>query len=260
MLKAMLLDLDGTLYRGGEEVPGAGDFVRLCNSKGIRCLFVTNRSNRTPETICEQLRGYGIPCGTEDVLTSGMATARYLGGGSAYCVGEKGLDLAMEAEGIRVTGENPDAVVVSFDRGFTYDKMATASTAVLNGARFVATNMDPQLKTEDGVMPGTGSIVASIIAATRKTPEVVGKPEPLIFEMALKMAGCTAGEALAVGDNLTTDIGAGERAGIQTALLLTGISKREDIGIATPHPTYIAEDFAELTKMIFNISTEENNG
>jgi len=249
-LKAVFLDLDGTVYRGAAEVPGAADFVRYCHQRGLRCLFITNRANRTPLVVRDQLRGYGIPCETEDVLTSAQATARYLGGGTAWMIGEAGMEEALAEVGVRLTDQNPDAVVVSFDRQFSYDKMVTACKLIGKGARFVATNPDHRLTFDGEIFPGTGSIVAAVATGSGVAPEVVGKPERRIFDMALDMIGCRPEEVLSIGDNIDTDIGASVASGIKSVLLLTGISSRADVTADKPQPDYILEDFAAVTALV----------
>ena len=250
MIRGVLLDLDGTVYYGKNEVPGAAAFIGRLDELGIDYLFVTNRSNRTPEVICEHLAGYGIPCSRERVLTSAQATAEYLGSGSVYYIGEDGLRIALEEEGLVIADENPDYVVVSFDREFNYDKLKKACRLIDKGSKFIATNPDSGLKTEDGILPGTGSIVAAVEAGCRRKPLMIGKPEKLIFEMALRRMNLPAAEVIAVGDNLETDIPAGAAAGIRTVLLLQGISTREDIAGAAADPTWVADTYDELARII----------
>jgi len=249
-INGILLDLDGTIYWGRKEVAGASDFVREQQRMGVRCLFVTNRSNRTPERIHDQLAGYGIDCTTDDILTSGQATAEYIGSGRVHCVGEDGLVAALEAAGLVITDEAADFVVVSFDRFFTYDKMTRACRLIDSGAAYIATNPDKCLRAEDGLVPGTGAIVASVTAGCGVDPVVIGKPERYIFDMAVKRLGMDHNEVIAVGDNLDTDIPAGERAGIRTVLMLTGISSRDDLEGAVAQPTWVAESFAELSTIV----------
>lgn len=249
-IRGIILDLDGTVYWGKKEVAGASDFVRAQQEAGTRCLFVTNRSNRTPERIREQLRGYGIPCETGDILTSGQATAQYIGSGTVFCIGEQGLVTALEEAGLTVTDEGAEHVVVSFDRSFTYEKMTTACRLIDRGARYIATNPDRCLRTEDGLVPGTGAIVASVTAGCGIDPVIIGKPERFIFDIAVERLGMDADEVIAVGDNVDTDILAGERAGLRTVLTLTGISSRADLEDAAVQPTWVAESFAELSAII----------
>jgi len=254
-LKAVFLDLDGTVYWGDSEVHGAGDFVRHCHAKGLRCLFVTNRANRPAEMVCDQLRGYGIPCERDDILTSAQATARYIGRGSVYMIGEIGLENALKERGIRVVvdpEERPDAVVVSYDKDFSYAKLAVACRWIGDGVRFVATNADGRLRVENVLLPGTGAIVAAVRAGSGVEPEIIGKPGRRLFDIALETVECQPHEALAVGDYIDTDIGAANASGIASVLLLTGISTRADITPDKPQPTYVLESFAELTSLVDN--------
>lgn len=249
--KALLLDLDGTVYAGNHEIPGASAFIHSCRSVGIRCIFVTNRSNRTPEEVRDQLNSYGIECSADDVVTTSLATARFLKSGSAFIIGENGLKTALEAQGLVITPDSPDYVVVSIDRQFSYDKLKLACQLLQNGAKFIATNMDPRLKIEGTTVPGTGSIVAAVMTASGLVPVVIGKPERHTMDMALEKCQCQRSEALVIGDNLDTDIAAGINAGIETVLILTGVHTRADIATSPFKPTYVAEDFAELSAAFF---------
>ena len=247
-IRGFIIDLDGTVYLGHKPVPGAARFVERMRAAGCRCLFVTNRSNRLPETVCAQLREHGIACEVDDILTSSQATAVYLEkGASVYCIGEAGLSAALREAGHRFDDEQPDYVVVGFDRGFTYDKLARACSLIRAGARYVATNPDRGLKADGGVTPGTGSLVAAVTAAAGVEPVMIGKPERLIVDMALQRMGLPAEAVVMIGDNVETDIPAGARAGVRTALMLTGISSRADLAETGVEPTWILETYDELT-------------
>jgi 4-nitrophenyl phosphatase len=250
VIRGVILDLDGTVYRGRDQVPGAADFVRFLHDSSIRPLFVTNRSNRLPSEIVVHLGGYGISCTDEDVLTSAQAAARYLRAGTAYSIGEAGLESALAEQGIRLTEDNPDYVVVGFDRSFDYSRLETACRLIDRGAVFVATNPDRCLKTEHGLAPGTGAIIAAVEAGSGRKPVMIGKPERLIMDMALDQLHMPAGHVICVGDNLETDIPSGLRVGMRTALLLTGVSRREEIPGAEFQPTWVCETFEELRKVI----------
>lgn len=252
MIRGVILDLDGTVYLGKQEVPGAAAFVRGLKDAGIRYLFVTNRANRTPIVVAEQLASYGMPCTESDVLTSSQATVQYLKKGSVYYIGEEGLKVELEKAGIAVTDQAPDYVIVSFDRSFTYEKLKTACRLILAGARFIATNPDKALRTAAGFSPGTGSIVAAVVAATGKEPTIIGKPERLIMDMALERMGLRAEDVINVGDNLATDIPAGINAGIRSAFILTGVSTRDDLARSHLKPTWVVEHYAELTEIVRN--------
>ncbi|MCK5849310.1 MAG: HAD-IIA family hydrolase [Kiritimatiellae bacterium] len=250
MTKAIIFDLDGTVFRGDEEVPGASAFVKQQQHNGVRCFFVTNRSNRTSSVICEQLQGYGISCREDDILTSSQATAAYIKTGSVFYIGEDGLRQPLEEAGLTFTQDSPDYVVVGFDRLFTYDKMATACQLIDAGATFIATNPDKCLKMVNGLTPGTGAIVAAVAAGSEVDPVVIGKPERLIFDMALARLELQASEVIALGDNLETDVLAGNRVGMPTALILTGVSTRAQVAESSAQPTWVVEDYQELAAIV----------
>lgn len=250
MLSGVILDLDGTVYLGSQQVPGASEFVAFLAEQDIACLFVTNRSNRKPEDVAAHLREYGIPCEVEHVLTSSQATVQYLKQGSAYVIGEEGLTSELSKAGIAITDQNPDYVIVSLDRQFNYDKLMVACNLIAGGATFIATNPDKVLKVATGLNPGTGSIVAAVEAASGVTPLVIGKPEKLIMEMALARLGLAAGDVIAVGDNVMTDIPAGAAAGMRTVLLLTGVSQRHEADAGPFRPDWVLDGFAELTDLV----------
>jgi 4-nitrophenyl phosphatase len=250
MIKGVILDLDGTVYRGHEEVPGAGRFVAGLRERGIRCLFVTNRANRTPETVAAHLRGYGVICDAGDVLTSAEATARYLGQGSVYAIGEEGLIRALEQQGLTFDDQSPDYVVVSFDREFNFHKLRTACTLISRGARFIGTNPDKALRLETGMSPGTGAFVAAVAAGSGATPTIIGKPERRIMDLAVQRLGLPPDRVVGVGDNLETDIAACRNAGLRSVLILSGVSRREDIDRSPFQPTWVVDSFDELDALI----------
>jgi 4-nitrophenyl phosphatase len=250
MIKGVILDLDGTVYLGKQEVPGAARFILFLKESGIRYLFVTNRANRTPTIVAEHLCTYGIPCTENDVLTSAQATVQYLKRGSVYYIGEEGLKVELDKAGMTVNEEAPDYVIVSFDRTFNYDKLRKACRLIHAGAQFIATNPDKALKTATGLTPGTGSIVAAVAAGSGKEPVMIGKPERLIMDMALERLGLQREEVINVGDNLATDIPAGIVAGIRTAFILTGVSSREDLAHTDLEPAWIVASYEELTTIV----------
>jgi 4-nitrophenyl phosphatase len=257
MIRGVILDLDGTVYRGDAEVPGAAAFVRRLRDDGLKHLFVTNRANRRPGEICAQLHGFGIACRKEDVLTSGQAAAQYLKTGTVYIIGEDGLREALEQAGLTINEATADYVVVSFDRTFTYEKLRTACRLIRQGSTFIATNPDQGLQTKEGIEPGTGSIVAAVKAGCGGVqPVVIGKPERLILDIAVDRLGLPAGHVIAVGDNIDTDIPAAHKAGLRSALILTGMSSREDAAAAPVRPTWVVQDFGALSELVHT----ENNG
>lgn len=245
-IKGILFDLDGTVYLGDKEVPGAAEFVNQLRPLGIRALFVTNRSNRSDTLVCEHLRGYGIECGEDDIITTSEATALHLDAGSYYAIGEQNLFDTLNRHGFVYDEDNPDYVVVSFDREFNYEKLKIAVGLIHNGARFIATNPDHALKMYDRMLPGTGAIVAAVEVGSGVAPITIGKPERIIFDIAIERLGVERSAVIAVGDNLLTDIPAAAAAGIRSALILSGMSSREDVATAAVEPTWVVESYAEL--------------
>lgn len=250
MILGVLLDLDGTVYRGTQIVPGAREFCEECRKKGVKILFVTNNATRRPDQIAEKLLGMGIPCRAEQVLTASQVAAKYIGSGKVYYIGEEGLRWALEQQGLDITATNAQTVVVGLDREVTYQKLDIATRLIRGGARFVATNADSVLVTETGLAPGGGAIVAAVERATGITPVVIGKPEPTLFITALELLRLERDQVICVGDNLETDIAAGARAGLRTVLMLGGVSKEEDVQRDTAQPTWVIKDFQQLLALI----------
>jgi len=247
----VLLDLDGTVYRGSQAVPGAARFLERLRSEGVPHLFVTNRANRTPAEICRRLRLLDIPCDEGEVLTSAQATAEWIGEGSVYMIGEEGMERALRERGLSITDRDPDYVVVSLDTSVDYGKLERASLLIRGGARFVSTNPDLVVNTDKGLSPGNGAICRAIAAATGVEPFVVGKPEKVIMEIALRRLGLPKEETVLVGDNLATDIAAGVAAGVKTALILTGVSSRQDADASSIRATWIVEGYDALERVLW---------
>ncbi len=248
-IKGILFDLDGTVYLGEKEVPGAAEFINGLKPHGIRPMFVTNRSNRSDGDVCAHLRGYGIDCDENDIISTAYATALHLDKGSYYAIGEENLLDTLNRHGFTYDDKAPDYVIVSFDREFNYNKLKVAVGLIYEGAKFISTNPDRALKMYDSILPGTGAIVAAVEAGSGVAPMTIGKPERAIFDIAIDRMNIDRSEVIAVGDNLLTDIPAGGAAGIRTALILTGMSKREDVVDSPVEPTWIVENYQELKEV-----------
>lgn len=231
--KLYIFDLDGTLYRGDEAIEHAAEVVGLLSARGARIAYVTNNATRSRPTLCAKLRGLGFSAQESEIVTSATAAAGWCQGHrlrSVGVIGEAGLTQSLEEGGIRVFPpdsewpENLDAVVVGLYREIHYRHIDKAMQAIRAGAEFIATNPDPTFPLEGGrFSPGAGAGVAAIENCVGTAPIVIGKPSPIMMEQALRDAGVTKEEALAVGDRLTTDIESGRRAGIATWLVLTGV-------------------------------------
>ncbi|WP_054940884.1 TIGR01457 family HAD-type hydrolase [Paenibacillus ihuae] len=254
----LLIDLDGTLFHGGRMIPGADELIAGLRAAGIPFLFVTNNSSRTPANVAAHLSGMGIEAKAEEVCTSSMAAARYIAEESPEArvaiLGEEGLIEACAEAGLTIVTDDPQYVVQGIYRSFTYDTLAQASRWIMGGAKFVLTNPDLMLPSDDGVMPGAGTLGAAIEAASGMSPVVIGKPESHLINYAVSMLGIKQQGAVVVGDNMRTDITAGANAGCRTILVLTGLTTQDNLEhyktVTGVTPDVICSDLAELISML----------
>lgn len=244
-----LIDLDGTMYRGTEKIAAAIDFVKALDEKGIPYLFLTNNSTTHPRQVAEKLQGMDVPAKTENVFTSSMATATYIAeekpGARVYPIGEEGLTLALEDRGLMVTEEDVDYVVMGLARNITYEKLALGALAIRNGAKFIGTNGDVALPTERGFLPGAGSLISVLSVTTGVQPKFIGKPEAIIVEQALEVLGIPKEKTVMVGDNYATDIMAGINAGMDSLLVHSGVTTKEDLEKISDKPTFVVDSLKE---------------
>lgn len=252
-IDSLVLDMDGVLWKGSETLPGFNELFRMLSKRSIPYLLLTNNARRSPESIQAKFADFGVAVNEEQILTSAIGAAEVLAdelptGSNLYVIGEAGLRQALEAAGFRIVpnSENVLAVVVGLDLNATWQNLAEAAYAVNAGARFIGTNPDGSIPTERGIAPGNGALLAAISTATGKQPEIIGKPKPHLYRIALHRLGSSPADTLAVGDRLNTDILGGNRAGLKTALVLTGVSKEEDIAKSAIHPDWIFRDLPHL--------------
>ncbi len=252
-VRAVICDLDGTVYLSGRPVPGAVEALARLRADGVRVLFVSNNPLRDPMSYAERLAGLGIPATTDDVLTSGVVMGHWLAeeapGAKVYLLGEESLRRELTAAGAVLvdTGDQAEVVVASFDRTFRYETWLEAFNGLRAGARFVATNPDPTCPVEGGEVPDCGGIIAALEATTgRRVEAVAGKPSPLMLNAALDRLGCAPTEVVVVGDRPGTDIELGHRGGVATALVLTGITDRAAAEELRPAPTFVLDSIAAL--------------
>jgi HAD superfamily hydrolase (TIGR01450 family) len=248
---AFLVDVDGVLTCGRAALPGAAAALAALRSFG-RPLVFTNNSTRSRDELAEHLMSLGFDVGAEDVIGSAFLAARYLslhfGPSAVWILGEDGVRWEMAAAGHRVV-ENPTEaswVVVGMDRRATYEKLALALRAALNGARVLATNEDATFPTASGLVPGAGALVGALRGMGFPPEVVVGKPSPAAFEVALDVLGVGPDRILVIGDRLETDIAGARAAGLDSVLVLTGVSSADEARRSAVPPAWIAESLSEL--------------
>jgi len=247
-----VLDLDGTVYLGGEALPGAVETIDRLRALGSRFVFLSNNPLQRPEAYAAKLRGLGIPVQDDEVVSSIDALLGYLHGrpaGSILAICEPLLAGVLRDAGHVLTDDPTaaDAVVLSWDRGFTYDKLHRAYIAIRNGARLIATNADPYCPTPDGGLPDCGALLAAVQVATGVRAEaVVGKPSPHIAAVALERLGVAAADTVMVGDRLETDVALARGSGMIAALVLTGATRLDAVPAPPDGPDLILDSLAQL--------------
>jgi 4-nitrophenyl phosphatase len=245
----LIIDMDGVLYRGDRPMPGLQPFFAFVRERSIPFVLATNNSTRTPRETVEKLARMGVPISAGEVLNSGQATARVLAreyppGTRVHVFGSPALRKAMVESGFALADDDVELVVASIDRDVNYEKLKRAALLIRRGARFVATNLDPTLPTDEGLVPGTGSLIAALRTATEVDPLVIGKPEATMFQLAMAQMGAQPETAATIGDRLDTDILGGQRAGMITICVLSGSSSRAEAEAFGPN--FIFEDIADL--------------
>jgi len=247
---AFICDMDGVIYHGNHLLPGVKEFVAYLHSSGKRFLFLTNSSERSPKELAQKLSRLGVEVPPEHFHTSAMATAAFLAsqapGCSVYAIGEAGLINALYEAGITMNDVSPDYVVVGEAKGYTFETITKAVRLVMNGARLIGTNPDLTGPTEYGLVPACGALVAPIELATGRKAYFVGKPNPLMMRNALKRLGATREQTVIIGDRMDTDIIAGIESEIETVLVLTGVTRREDLPRFPYRPHYVVDGVAAL--------------
>ncbi len=253
--RAFIFDMDGVLYRGDTALPGVGDLLNALTLRERGYMLATNNSMSTPASYVTKLARMRIEVPEEAILTAGLATRDYLTehlppASGIFVIGmpalREQLFTGTSFHPVQYGEEQPAAVVVGLDLTFDYEKLKAATAAIRGGAFFIATNTDATLPTEQGLVPGAGSIVTAVAVAAGREPIVIGKPEPLLLEQALHRLGVPPAEAIMIGDRLDTDIVAGHRAGMTTVLVLTGVSTRDEVPQAPVLPDLVVTDLTAL--------------
>lgn len=250
-IKALVLDMDGVLWRGDHPIGDLPAIMAAIAAKGLAVAYATNNATRTLAQFVDKLGLMGVNAKPDQIYTSARATARYLAeqhpdGGAVFMIGEVGLQMALEAAGFTISDEQPLAVVVGLDSQVTYAKLRAATLRVRAGAPLIGTNPDRTLPTPEGLVPGAGAIIAAIEAATDTQANIIGKPQGAMLQDAMNDLGVAPEQTLMVGDRLETDIAAGQAVGCRTALLLSGVTSEAAARAWQPTPEYIEADLASL--------------
>lgn len=248
--KNYLIDMDGVLVSGTTMIPGADQFIARLVARQAKFLVLTNNPLRTPRDLSHRLQFSGLEIPPERIFTSALATARFLQSqrpnGTAYVIGESGLTDAIHSVGYVITDQHPDYVVLGETDTYNFSVITKAIRLILEGARFIATNPDASGPTEHGIVPACGALAALIEKATGKSPFFVGKPNPLMMRTALNYLGVHSENTIMVGDRMDTDMIAGVQTGLETILVLSGVTRREDVERYPYRPTRIVGSVAEI--------------
>jgi NagD protein len=249
-IHSWLMDMDGVLVREDHAIAGAQDFIQKLKDTDTPFLVLTNNSIYTRRDLAARLRAVGLEVPEESIWTSALATAGFLQDqrpdGTAFVIGETGLTTAMHQAGYTLTERNPDYVVLGETRTYSFDRLTQAIRLVERGARFIATNPDPTGPSNEGPLPATGSVAALISHATGVAPYFVGKPNPLMMRSALNAIDAHSESTAMVGDRMDTDIVAGLEAGLETVLVLTGVSTVESAERFPYRASRIVDSVADL--------------
>jgi len=250
--QGFICDMDGVIYRGESLLPGAREFVFWLEQQGKEYLFLTQNSQRTREELQQRLTRLGIDTDAMNFYTASLNTASFLAaqcpGGSAFVIGDAGLTNAIYQAGITMNDVDPDYVVVGETSSYSFEKIALAIKLIMGGARLIGTNPDLVLPTAHGFLPGCGAMIAPIERATGRQAYFLGKPNPLMIRHALRSLGTTREDTVFIGDSMETDIIAGIHTEIDTVLVLSGTTSREDLARYAFRPTYILNGVGDIIR------------
>ena len=231
--KGFICDMDGVIYHGNRILPGVAEFIQWLHEEDKEYLFLTNNSGYTPRELNQKLARMGLDVPEEHFYTSALATAAFLReqapGCSVFAIGEAGLLNALYDAGITMNDVNPDYVVVGEGRSYSLDTLTKATNLVMQGAKLIGANSDVSGPIENGIAPACRAMLAPIELATGKKAYYVGKPNPLMMRTGLKLLGVHSEDAAIIGDRMDTDIVAGIESGLDTVLVLSGVTTRENM-------------------------------
>jgi NagD protein len=249
-IQNFLIDMDGVLVKGKQPIPGASQFIARLLKTNRPFLVLTNNPNYTSRDLAHRLNAAGLEIPEERIYTSAMATAQFLHSqrpeGAAFVIGESGLTQAIHKIGYVITDIQPDYVVLGETHSYHFETFTKAVRLIEGGARFIATNPDPNGPGEGGVEPACGALAAMIEKATGKSPFFVGKPNPLMMRQALNYLDVHSEDTVMVGDRMDTDVAAGVMSGMRTILVLSGVTQPGDIERFPYRPTWVLDSVADI--------------
>lgn len=250
--QGFICDMDGVIYHGNQILEGVKDFVNWMIQENKKFVFLTNSSERTPHELSMKLQRMGLSVSPDHFYTSALATAEFLSAQkqncTAYVIGEAALSKALYDKKIYMNDVNPDYVVLGETRTYNFEKLEKAIQLVMGGAKLIGANPDIVGVTEKGIFPATGSLIAPIEIATGKKAYFVGKPNPLMLRQGLKLINCHSKDIAFIGDRMDTDIIAGIESNVDTILVLTGVTSREEISDYPYRPKYVINQIGDLFK------------
>lgn len=256
-IRNLIIDMDGVLWRGDQPMPALVPFFEALRSLGMRFVLATNNASKSGGEYVAKLAEFGVRVTPEEILTSPQATALYLAehapGARVFFIGEPGLGVELEARGLRVVNDSPSEathVVVGWDRNLSYAKLAEACLLIRAGATFIGTNPDVTYPGERGIIPGNGATLAALRAATGVEPHIVGKPQPEMMVQAMARMSGTPADTAVIGDRLDTDILGGQRAGLTSLLVLTGVTTAEEAETADIRADYVFDDIGDIAEAL----------
>ena len=248
--KGFICDMDGVIYHGNNLLPGVKEFVTWLYENNKQFLFLTNSSERSPKELQNKLARMGLEVDESHFYTSALATAKFIANqspnASAYVIGAPGLFNALYQAGITMNDVNPDYVIVGETQNYNYESIAKAVSLVLKGARLIGTNTDLTGPSENGIIPACRALISPIELATGKSAYFVGKPNPLMMRTGLKLLGCHSAEAVMIGDRMDTDVIAGIESGLDTLLVLSGVTRETDLDRFPYRPRVVASGVGEI--------------
>ncbi len=269
-INALIIDMDGVLWRGVRPLPGLKEFFITLRKLQIPFILATNNAGMTAEQYVSKFSCMGVSIAANEILTSGMATANYLAKQydpsitRVFVIGENGAREPLEKQGFILTGLydvkgngssiGADIVVCGLDKTLSWDKLATATLNIRAGAQFIGTNGDTTLPTEHGITHGNGAILAALETATGIKPTLIGKPQAIMYQQAMTLLNAHPAQTIAIGDRLNTDILGAVNTGIRSLMVLTGISTENDLKKVDYQPTWIMSDIRDITKALIKES------